>query len=144
MSCFSCFSNRRKDASKVEIDNGARSSGVSRFFSLSVDSAFFLNFFLVGFRSMRVKQCVEFAGGKGKANSDDIGTCFNAFFKKIFVQKFGNSLFTFVDKVGFFFFNFKKLGLFDPHYFAVIVIFEVVVTVVIVDVIFFFPVFLWF
>lgn len=38
MSCFSCFSNRRKDASKVEIDNGARSSG-----------------------------------GKGKANSDDIG-----------------------------------------------------------------------
>lgn len=27
MSCFSCFSPRRKDASKVEIDNGARSSG---------------------------------------------------------------------------------------------------------------------
>ncbi|XP_021827509.1 probable serine/threonine-protein kinase PBL21 [Prunus avium] len=30
MSCFSCFSPRRKDVSKVEIDNGTRSSGSGR------------------------------------------------------------------------------------------------------------------
>lgn len=30
MSCFSCFTRRRKDASRVEIDNGTRSSGSGR------------------------------------------------------------------------------------------------------------------
>ncbi|KAL5557715.1 hypothetical protein UlMin_033926 [Ulmus minor] len=38
MSCFSCFSPRRKDVSKVEVDNGTRSSGSGKGKPIFVDS----------------------------------------------------------------------------------------------------------